>query len=124
MREDSDGRRGASGAAAGRRKVVAGLLAGKAAAPADEEADEARLRERKLARVAWGLERMDALRRAQKAADAAWMALVAPFDDLDEDEELPELDPPPEQAIVDAIWGEINAAVEEDRWPAHLHWSL
>ena len=122
MDKNKGTRRGLSEGAAGRRKVVAALLAGQAA-PADEEADDARLRERKLARLAWSLERIDALKHAQKAMDAAWMAMLAPYDDVDE-EDLPDFDPPPEEAVVDAIWSEINAALKEDRWPAHLHWSL
>ncbi|HYN45248.1 MAG TPA: hypothetical protein VES64_01000 [Allosphingosinicella sp.] len=112
-----------SGGRAWRRGVVARLMAG-AARPAESEAEDARARERRLARMAWAMKRIDDLKRAQKAADAAWMALVAPFDDLDEDEELPELDPPPEQAALDAIFEEVDAVTEEDRWPAHLHWSV
>jgi len=112
-----------SGGRAWRRGVIAGLLAGTAAA-VEGEAEEGRARERKLARMAWAMRRIDDLKRAQKAADAAWMALVAPYDDLDEDEELPDLDPPPEQAALDAIFAEIHAVTEEDRWPAHLHWSV
>lgn len=51
------------------------------------------------------------------------MALIAPYDDVDE-EDLPDFDPPPEEAAVEAILAEINAALREDRWPAFLHWSL
>jgi hypothetical protein len=123
MQENEGGRRGASEVAAGRRRIVAALLAGKAAPAADDEAEEARSRERRLARVGWSLERIDALKRAQKAMDAAWMAMLAPYDDVDE-EDLPDFDPPPEEAAVEAILAEINAALREDRWPAHLHWSL
>lgn len=112
-----------SGGRAWRRGVIARLMAG-AAAPVESEAEDKRARERQLARMAWAMSRIDDLKRAQKAADAAWMALVAPYDDWDEDEELPELDPPPEQALVDAIFEEIHAVTEEDRWPAHLHWSV
>jgi hypothetical protein len=111
-----------SGEKAWRCKVITALLAGKAA-PVDDEAEAARARERRLARVGWGLERIDALRRAQKAMDAAWMALIAPYDDVDE-EDLPDFDPPPEEAVVEAILAEIEAAIHQDRWPAHLHWSL
>lgn len=122
MQEKTGGRRGASEVAAGRRRIVAALLAGEAA-PADDEAEAARSRERRLARIGWSLERIDALRRAQKAMDAAWMAMLAPYDDVDE-EDLPDFDPPPEEAAVEAILAEINAAIHEDRWPAFLHWGL
>ena len=123
MQENEGGRRGASEVAAGRRKIVAALLAGKAAPAADDEAEEARSRERRLARVGWSLERIDALGRAQKAMDAAWMAMLAPYDDVDE-EDLPDFDPPPEERVVEAIHAEIHAALDDDRWPAFLHWSL
>jgi hypothetical protein len=115
-------RRGADSAEAGRRRVIAGLLAGTVVVE-DEDAEEARMRERGLARAAWAMERVDALKRAQRAMIAAWMELIAPYEDVD-DEDLPEIDPPPEEAVVDAILAEINAAVDHDRWPAHLHWSL
>lgn len=119
MGKDKSARLGA------RRRVIAGLLAG-AAAPEEDDSpeEEARARVRRLRRLEWAMRRIDDLVRAQKAADAAWSALVAPYDDLGEDEEMPELEPPPEQAEVEAILAEIHAVTEEDRWPAHLHWSL
>lgn len=123
MHENGSGRRGASEVAAGRRKIVAALLAGEAAPADDDEAEEARSRERRLKRTAWALERIDALKRAQKAMDAAWMAMLAPYDDVDE-EDLPDLDPPPEEAVVEAIHAEIHRALDDDRWPAFLHWSV
>jgi len=106
-----------------RGRTIAALMAGTTAPIESEEAQEARSRERRLARLAWAMERSDALQRAIKAADAAWMALVAPYSDRDEDEEMPELDPPPEQEALDAIFAEINAVLDHDRWPAHLYWS-
>jgi hypothetical protein len=105
-----------------RRRTVAALLAGTAAA-AWSEAEEARARERRAARLAWAGDRMDAWKRAMKKADDAWMALIEPYADRDEDEEMPDLDPPPEQAVVDAILAEIHSVTEKDRWPRHLHWS-
>jgi len=110
------------GAREKRQRVIAALRDA-TAAPAWSAAEDARARRRQLARMAWSLARIDELKRAQKAADAAWMKLVAAYDDWDE-EEIPELDPPPEQAAVDAIFEEIHAVAEEDRWPAHLHWSV
>lgn len=105
-----------------RRRVVAALLSGTAAV-ADGPGEEAKEHARKLARSDWGLRRVAALKRAQTKADAAWMRLVAPYEGWD-DADLPELGPPPEQAAVDAIHAELNAALEEDRWPRHLHWSV
>jgi len=78
---------------------------------------------RQAARTRWVHETVARLKAAQKRADDAWMALIAELpedeDDLD-DEELPI---PPEQAEVDALWEMVNAVVEEDKWPAHLHFS-
>lgn len=107
-----------------RRRLIALMEAGSGAALLGGEAEETRLGALRLARLAWGRDRIAALKRAQKAADAAWMELVAPFDDLDDDEELPQLAPPPEQAVVEAILAELHAVTEHDRWPRHLHWSL
>lgn len=61
--------------------------------------------------------------RAQRKADAAWLRLVAPYDDWDE-ADLPELEPPAEQAEVEAIRAEIDGVIAHDRWPRHLHWSV
>lgn len=109
--------------AAGRRQALIEAMAGLGAEPPLEEEDtlaDARI----MARQAWARDRMEAFRRATKAVDDAWMAKLAPYDDLDEDEELPELDPPPEQAVLEAILAEIHAVTEEDRWPRHLHWTV
>jgi len=111
-----------SGGQAWRRKMVAGLLAG-TAAPIENEVEDVRSRARNLMRVHWALERVDALRRANKAMVAAWMAMLAPYDDVDE-EDLPDFDPPPEELAAEAIHAEIRAALDEDRWPAFLHWSV
>lgn len=46
------------------------------------------------------LERIDALKRANKALDAAWMKLLEPYGHCAEDER-PEMDPPPEQDEVE-----------------------
>lgn len=55
-----------------------------------------------------------------EAADAAWMKLVEPYADWD-DEDVPELDPPPEQAEVDRL-RELLDDVRCDLWPRHLYW--
>jgi hypothetical protein len=85
---------------------------------AAELATDARI----LARQAWAKGRIAALKRAQKALDDAWMAQLAPYDDLDDEEELPEMAPPPEEAVFQTIWEEIHAVTDHDRWPRHLHW--
>ena len=112
-----------SGRAARRRETIAALLAGTAAPTAPAAAEEqARLR-RVAARQAWARETLAAWRAAHKALDAAWDRQLAPYRDWD-DEELPDLPDPPEQALVDTLWQALDDACELDRWPRHLHWSL
>jgi hypothetical protein len=103
------------------RATIARLLAG-TAAPADGAAEDRRARERQLARMAWSLNRIDDMKRAQKALDDAWMKLLEPYDDWDE-EDLPDIPDPPEEAAFQLIWSEVMAAVRHDRWPAHLHFT-
>jgi hypothetical protein len=101
------------------RATVARLLAG-TAAPTDGAAEDRRVRERQLARMAWSLNRIDALKRANEALFAAWDKLIEPYADWDE-ENIPDIPDPPEQAEVERILGEINDVIDHDRWPAHLH---
>lgn len=103
-------------------RVVAALLDGPAVS---EELDaERKLGEaRQEARRKWGRARVRAWRRASEQAEAAWNRLLAAYDGWDADD-IPDLPAPPEQAEADAIYAELNEAVEYDRWPAHLYWSL
>lgn len=100
-------------------RTVASLLSGVAAGMEPEAEAWARFE----ARRKWGYAQVRAYRRAQAKADTAWHKLVEPYAGWD-DEDVPEIDPPPEQTIADAIFAEIRAVVEHDRWPRHLHWSL
>ena len=111
-----------SGGAAQRRKTIAALLAGKAAPAAPAEEEQARLL-RVAARVAWVDETCAAWRVAHRALNAAWDRQLEPYRDWDE-EDLPELPDPPEQALVDRLWQELEDVRRLDRWPRHLHWSL
>jgi len=105
-----------------RRQALIEAMAGLGAqAPLEE--DEALTDARIMARLAWGRDRIEAFKRATKAVDDAWMAQLAPYDDVDE-EDLPDLPSPPEQAVLEAILAEIHAVTEKDRWPRHLHWSV
>lgn len=54
--------------------------------------------------------------------DAAWERLLEPYLHLS-DEEFDELDlpPPPEEAEVDAIYAQLRAVIDEDRWPRELY---
>ena len=38
-----------------------------------------------------------------------------------ESEDAPDVPEPPEEALAEAIYAEVMAAVKEDRWPRHLH---
>jgi|SRR4051794_739922 hypothetical protein len=110
----------------------------------DEPADP-----RKAERWRWLHDTADAWSDATRRNDAAWMRnvsakppspsmgeggadLEAPgglndpwnvrggWGEGDEDEEI---DPPPEQAEVQALWAQLNDVIQKDRWPAHLYWS-
>ena len=109
-----------SGGRQWRRKVVAALLAG-TAAPMENEAEHRKASERAWARMAWSRARLDDMKRAQEALDAAWMELLEPYRDWDDDE-LPDIPDPPEEEAFQRIWFEIMAAIELDRWPRQLHW--
>jgi hypothetical protein len=102
-------------------RTIAALLNGTAAS--GDAGEAARAEARIEIRHAWARERIAALRRAHRKADAAWFRLIAPYDDWDE-ADMPDLALPPEQAGVDAIRAELDAVIEHDRWPAHLHWIL
>lgn len=90
-----------------------------AALAAPDLGQDPRAPHRVAARMAWASATVAAWRAAHKRADDAWMALIADLpEDEDEDEDLP---PPPEQAEVDALWAELNAVREHDRWPRELY---
>lgn len=75
-------------------------------------------------RKAWAKRRVADFFAAQKRVEEAWSRIFDALpDDLDE-EELEAIPDPPEQAEADAIWAEIAAVREHDKWPRHLHWSL
>ena len=74
---------------------------------------------RVAARLQWSLNRTAALRRAHRAMNKRCAEAV---DRLDEQafERLFQA----EQAKVDAIMAEIEAAANADKWPRELYWSL
>jgi hypothetical protein len=106
-----------------RRRVIAGLLAGTAVRP-DIETEDMAATARLAARHAWWRRLIDDYFAAVQVCDAAWMKLVEPFADWPEDEEIPEVGPPPEQAEVDRLYALLSDVRDRDRWPRHLHWSL
>jgi hypothetical protein len=79
---------------------------------ADEPADP-----RKAARYSWLRRSADAWQDATRRCDDAWCALVR---DIPE-ELIDEVEPPREQAEVDALWAQLNDVIQDDRWPRHLY---
>ena len=75
------------------------------------------------ARVAWVRETIAALTDANDRVFAAWQRIFESLpDDIDDEElEAMHIPDPPEQAEVDAIHAELDAALERDEWPAHLY---
>jgi outer membrane protein TolC len=100
-------------------QTIQSLLAAGQCAAADEEQAAARL----AARHAWIKQAIDAYFAAQERVAEAWSRILDEHPDLD-DEALEQLPDPPEQAEVDALWAEIEAVRDHDRWPRHLYWSL
>ena len=95
------------------------LLAAAQSAAAEQEQAAARI----AARRALAEQAVAAFFAAQERVHEAWTRIFRELPDLD-DEALEQLPDPPEQAEADALWAEIEAVCEHDRWPRHLHWSL
>ena len=78
---------------------------------------------RHAARLAWVQERLAALSDAQDRLTAAWDRIFGELpDDLDDEElEAMHLPDPPEQAEVDALHAQIDAAMKHDKWPRALY---
>jgi hypothetical protein len=107
--------------AAWTREALAGLLAEGFPAPAAEAAAR-RMCERTKIRHAWFRERFEAFLDMQDRAGEAYLRYMDARPEIDwEDGDAPEVPEPPEQAIAQAIYAEVIAAVREDRWPRHLH---
>lgn len=103
-------------------ETIRALLAAAGNVAGEEAQAEARIE----ARIAWAKQRIADLKAAQQRVFDAWDRILDALpDDLD-DEALEAMDirDPPEQAELDAIWAEIQAVREHDRWPKHLHWTL
>lgn len=82
-------------------------------------ADRQRMHDRRMTRVAWARQTIANARAAQERVTKAWMRMIEALPDDEDGENLPD---PPEQAELDAIWREIAAVRDHDRWPRHLHW--
>lgn len=102
-------------------KVKAGLLGlGMDEAEAQAEA-ELKCRRTRL-RHDWFSERMEAFHAMQDRAGEAYLQYMAAHPEIDWDGgEAPPVPEPPAEALAEAIYAEVLAAVHEDRWPRHLH---
>jgi predicted O-linked N-acetylglucosamine transferase (SPINDLY family) len=101
-------------------RTLQALLAAAQSAAAEQEQAAARI----AARCAWAKQAVAAFMAAQERVQEAWERIFDALpDDIDE-EALDQLPDPPEQAEADALWAEIEAVRDHDRWPRHLHWTL
>ena len=96
------------------------------AAGTQEAEEEQRGHARQAARRAWLRETFAAMLAAQERVGEAWDRIFDTLpDDLDDEElEAMNLPDPPEQAEVNALYEQIEAARERDVWPRELYWSL
>ncbi|HEV2079229.1 MAG TPA: hypothetical protein VGR19_04955 [Allosphingosinicella sp.] len=99
-------------------ETIRALLTAAAQAAADEEQSAAR----KAARAIWASQAVAAFFAAQERVGEAWDRILDTLPDDIDDEELEKLPEPPEQAEADALWAEIEAVRDHDRWPRHLYW--
>lgn len=114
------------GMTAGDWKAVGRRLAAEMAElgmePGEAEAEAAKRVERARLRYEWASERLDTFFDLQEQAGLAYQRQMDEHPDVDwEDEDSPELPDPPEQAAAQAVYAEVMAAIEGDRWPRHLH---
>ena len=104
-----------------RRRLVEEML-GLGMTPAEVEADAERKVRLARLRLEWGRERLAAFFEMQERAGEAYERQIDDYPDVDwESDEAPDLPDPPEEAIAQAIYAEVMAAIEFDRWPRHLH---
>jgi hypothetical protein len=89
---------------------------------AEADAQAALKCERTRLRHEWFRDRFEAFLDMQDRAGEAYLQYMDARPEIDWDsEDAPEVPEPPEEAIAQAIYAEVMAAVEEDRWPRHLH---
>jgi len=85
-------------------------------------ADASQAAARQAVRAQWAEQITKDFFAAQERAGEAWKRIFATLpDDLD-DEELEKLPGPPEQAEADALYAQIEAVRDHDRWPRELYW--
>jgi len=97
-------------------------MAGLGMEPAEAESEAGKKVERARLRYEWASERLDAFFEMQEKAGEAYRRQVEAYPDVDwESDDAPDLPDPPEGAVAQAIYAEVMAALNEDRWPRHLH---
>jgi hypothetical protein len=97
-------------------------MVGLGIAPGEAKAEAAKKVERARLRFEWASERLDSFFAMQEKAGEAYRRQIEAHPEIDwEDEDAPELPEPPEEAIAQAIYDEVMEALNEDRWPRHLH---
>ena len=103
------------------REALATLLA-EGTPVAEAEVEARRMCERMKIRLAWFRERFDEFVEMQERAGEAMLRYMDERPEIDwDDEDAPEVPEPPEEALAQAIYAEVMAAIREDRWPRHLH---
>jgi hypothetical protein len=103
-----------------RTATIRSLLAAAQGAAAEQEQAAARI----AARRAWAKQAVADFMAAQERVQEAWERIFDALPDDIDDDLVDQLPDPPEQAEADALWAEIEAVREHDRWPRHLHWTL
>ncbi len=104
-----------------RRQHVAEMIA-LGTGPGEAEAQAARKVELARRRIEWARERFDLFLEMQDRAGEVYDRQIDEHPDVDwGSDDVPDLPEPPEEAIAQAIYAEVMAAVKEDRWPRHLH---
>ncbi|HEX9945918.1 MAG TPA: hypothetical protein VGA98_00095 [Allosphingosinicella sp.] len=94
-----------------------------AGVPEEEaEVEAGRKCERTRLRHAWFRERFEAFLDMQDRAGEAYLQYREARPEVDwESEDAPQVPEPPEEALAQAIYAEVMAAVQDDCWPRHLH---
>jgi hypothetical protein len=87
-------------------------------AEAEARATEGRTR----MRIAWARERFLEFLTLQDAAGEVYCREMDARPEVDWDAaDAPDLPPPAEEVLAQAIYDEVRAALDQDRWPRHLH---
>jgi hypothetical protein len=90
--------------------------------PGEAEAEAAKKVERARLRFEWARERLDAFFALQEEAGEAYRRQIDAHPEIDwDDEDAPQLPEPPEAVAAEAVYAEVMQALNEDRWPRHLH---